>query len=132
MVAGDGYGGWSEEEHQVAFFRWVDEQIMNGKTHYVTLGAIPNGHGQVGGATLRGYKSLGFRVGMPDIYWCLARGSYHGLFIELKTMKRLSRPTEEQMLMRQVLEKNGYCVKFCHGYRNAIRAAVCYDVLPHK
>jgi hypothetical protein len=39
----DGYDKWSEEEHQVVFFRWVDEQISGGNTQYVTLGAIPNG-----------------------------------------------------------------------------------------
>lgn len=125
-----GYGDWSEADHQAAFFRWVAEQISNGHSHYVTMGAIPNGHGQVGGATLRGYKSLGFRVGMPDIYWHLPRGRYHGLFIELKTVKRLSRPTVEQVLMGKVLRKNGYCVKFCRGYGNAIRTALYYDGLP--
>ncbi|MDR2720773.1 MAG: VRR-NUC domain-containing protein [Puniceicoccales bacterium] len=66
------------------------------------MGAILNGHGQVGDATLRGYKSLRFRVGMPDIYWYLPRGRFHALFIELKTVKKLSRPTDEQVLMRHM------------------------------
>jgi hypothetical protein len=63
-------------------------------------------------------------------YWHLPRGRYHGLFIELKTVKRLSRPTVEQVLMGKVLRKNGYCVKFCRGYGNAIRTALYYDGLP--
>jgi hypothetical protein len=124
----DGYGEWTETQHQIAFFRWVDGQIANGQTQYVTLGAVPNGHGQIGGVTLRGYKTLGFRVGMPDIYWYLPRGQYHGLFIELKTIRRLSSPTEEQMLMRRVLEKNGYRVEFCRGFKNAIAAVKKYYV----
>jgi hypothetical protein len=51
-VSKDGIAEWSEEEHQVAFFRWVDERISNGNTHYITIGAIPNGHGQVEGVAL--------------------------------------------------------------------------------
>jgi hypothetical protein len=74
----------------------VNTQIANGQTQYVTLGAVPNGHGQLGGVTLRGYKILGFRVGMLDIYWYLPRGRYHGLFIELKTIRRLSSPTRSK------------------------------------
>jgi hypothetical protein len=129
MGGGEAYCGWKELEHQVVFSRWVDGQIAAGRTHYLTLGAIPNGHGQVGGATLRGYRSLGFRIGMPDIYWYLARGKYRGLFIELKTVKRFSRPTVEQVLMKRVLEKNGYRVEICRGCDNAIRAAEKYDGL---
>lgn len=125
-VFGTGYAAWSEMEHQLAFFKWVASKIRDGHTKYITLGALPNGHGQIGHATLRGYNSLGFRAGMPDIYWYLPRGKYHGLFIELKTMKRISRPSQEQVLMRQVLEKNGYFVEFCRGFINAIKAVERY------
>jgi hypothetical protein len=125
----DGYSKWNEEEHQVAFFQCVDEQISGGNAQYVTLGAIPNGHGQVDGATLRRYRVLGFRVGIPDIYWYLARGKHHGMFIELKTMKRFSRPTGEQSLMKRILEKNEYYVECCHKHRNAMQAGEKYDVL---
>jgi hypothetical protein len=118
---------WSEKDHQEAFFRWVDDQIVGGKTHYITLGAIPNGNGQVSKVTLGGYKTLGFRVGMPDIYWYLARGKYHGLFLELKTMRRRSKPTATQRLMGRVLENHGYLVECCYGYGSAIAAVKRYD-----
>jgi hypothetical protein len=65
----------------------VDDQIAGGKTHYVTLGAIPNVNGQVGKMTLSGHKTLAFCVRMPDIYWYLPKGEYYELFQELKTMK---------------------------------------------
>jgi hypothetical protein len=105
----------------------VDDRIAGGKTHYITLGAIPNGNGQVGKVTLGGYKTLGFRVGMPDIYWYLPRGGYHGLFLELKTMKRGSQRTGVQQLMGKVLKKHGYRVECCHGYGSAIAAVERYD-----
>jgi hypothetical protein len=124
-----GMVSWTEREHQESFFRWVEEQILNGKTHYITLGAIPNGNGQVGKVTLGGYRTLGFRVGMPDIYWYLPRGGYHGLFIELKTLKCSSGPRKEQYLMCQLLKKNGYLVEFCHGVASAIAAVERYDSL---
>jgi hypothetical protein len=122
-----GSAEWSERDHQEAFFRWVDDKIADGKTHYITLGAIPNGNGQVSKVTLAGYKTLGFRVGMPDIYWYLPRGKYHGLFLELKTMKHGSQPTGTQYLMGRVLKKHGYLVEYCHGYESAIGAVERYD-----
>jgi hypothetical protein len=105
----------------------VDDQIADGKTHYITLGAIPNGNGQVGKITLAGYKTLGFRMGMPDIYWYLPRGGYHGLFLELKTTNRCSQRTDVQYLMGRVLKKHGYYVECCHGHESAIAAVKKYD-----
>ncbi len=69
MTMEDGYGDWEEREHQLVFFRWVEGQIVDRKTHYITLGVLPNDVVQVSGVALRGYHFLGFRVGMPDIYW---------------------------------------------------------------
>jgi hypothetical protein len=108
--------------HQVEFFRWVDGEIGAGKMEYVTIGAIPNGGGQVGRKTLGGYKTLGFRVGMPDIYWFSARGKYHGLFIELKSDKRKARASADQLSMRRILQGNGYRVEICRGCGAAIEA----------
>jgi hypothetical protein len=72
---------------------------------------------------------LGFRVGMPDIFWFLPRGKYHGMFIELKSVRRTAKPRKEQLLMRQVLQRNGYFVEFCHGYGSAIATVEKYDSL---
>jgi hypothetical protein len=93
-----------ETDHQVEFFRWVDGEIAAGRLEYCTIGAIPNGGNQVGKRTVGGYKSLGFRAGMPDIYWLLAKGRYHGLFIELKSCKRGARASPNQLFMRQILQ----------------------------
>jgi hypothetical protein len=119
----------TETDQQAEFFRWVDGEIGAGKMEYVTIGAIPNGGGQVGRKTLEGYKTLGFRVGMPDIYWFLARGKYRGLFIELKSCGREASASENQLLMRKILQGNGYRVEICRGCGAAIEAIQHYGRL---
>jgi hypothetical protein len=119
----------TETDEQAKFFRWVAGEIANGKMEYVTIGAIPNGSCQVGRKTLGGYKTLGFRVGMPDIYWFLAREKYHGLFIELKSVERGAMASRKQLLMRRILQGNGYRVEICRGCGAAIEAIRHYERL---
>ena len=52
------------------------------------------------------FKAMGVRAGFPDLILCVARGGYHGLFIELKTAK--GRQTENQKYFQKALEAQGY------------------------
>jgi hypothetical protein len=49
---------------------------------------------------------MGVRSGFPDLILCVARGKYHGLFIELKTAK--GRQTDNQKYFQKALEAQGY------------------------
>jgi hypothetical protein len=117
---------WSENDHQAALFNWARAQIADGRGELRALGAIPNGHGQIGGDALRHCKELGHIPGMPDIFLFLPRGGFHGLFIELKTLKRSSRLRRGQVEFSKVLGANGYAVHSCHGYRECIRVIDAY------
>lgn len=55
------------------------------------------------------FKAMGVRAGFPDLILCVARGGYHGLFIELKTAK--GRQTENQKYFQKALEMQGYRYK---------------------
>jgi hypothetical protein len=49
---------------------------------------------------------MGVRSGFPDLILCVARGGYHGLFIELKTAK--GRQTDNQKYFQKALEAQCY------------------------
>lgn len=69
----------------------------------------------VGGARLangpKSYKKLemmGYLKGVPDVLIFLARGPYHGLFVELKTPTGKFQPS--QLQVHQALREEGYLV----------------------
>lgn len=51
-------------------------------------------------------KAMGTRAGRPDLEYNIARGGYHGLFIELKTAS--GRLSQEQRANFAALQKQGY------------------------
>jgi hypothetical protein len=112
----------SENWHQVKLFHWAHGEEALGRISLAHLGAIPNGGRQIRWGTIRNYRDLGFRSGMPDIYFLLPRGGYHGMFIELKSMKKSTRTSPNQRQMHRMLLVAGYMVRVCAGYKNAINA----------
>jgi hypothetical protein len=125
---------WSEEEHQRALFRWAKKEIDAGREELLLLGAVPNGMRMLRWNALKGYGDLGFRLGMPDIYFLLPRGRRHGLFIELKSKKAAAKASPAQSRMMGLLERHGYDVRICRGCDEAIasineygRLADCYE-----
>lgn len=63
-------------------------------------------------------KAEGVKAGVPDLCIPIARGGYHGLFIEMKFGR--NKPTDEQMKWLSTLERNGYMATVCWGAEEAI------------
>lgn len=83
------------------------------------LFAIPNGgdrHPAVAGKL----RAEGVRRGVPDTFLPLPAGPYHGLFIELKRVKR-SRTSPEQIAWIEALRLAGYRAEVCAGWDAARR-----------
>jgi hypothetical protein len=112
----------SENWNQEMLFKWANGELKNGRDELRLLGAIPNGGRQIRWKTILNYKHLGFRAGMPDIYFLIARGGYNGMFIELKSQNQNARLNKGQRMMHQLLRDVGYRVEVCRGYQSAIRA----------
>lgn len=66
---------------------------------------IPNG-GSRNKMEAANLKRQGVRAGVPDLCLPVARGEYHGLYIELKAGK--NKPTEKQKEWLENLTKQGY------------------------
>lgn len=75
------------------------------RPYYRLLHHSPNG-GKRNAIEAAKFKAMGVRAGFPDLILCVARGKYHGLFIELKTAK--GRQTENQKGFQKALEAQGY------------------------
>jgi hypothetical protein len=118
---------WSECEHQMAIFSWAQGEIEKGRKSLELLGAIPNGIRMMRWNALKSYGALGFRKGMPDIYYFKPNAGFHGLFIELKSQRQSAKVFGTQREMLNLLEENGYKTAICHGYEEAICAINNYD-----
>lgn len=64
-------------------------------------------------------KRMGYLAGTPDLLIFEARGKYHGLFVELKTLKgKLTIPQQEFLAC---LNRRGYLAVVAYGYNNAVK-----------
>ena len=84
---------------------------------------IPNGgsRNKVEAANL---KRQGVKPGVPDIFLPVAKGNYHGLWIEMKTGK--NKPTAYQNTYIDYLNSNSYKAVVCYGADEAIRVITEY------
>lgn len=102
---------------QAQLFRWVD-LVSNYYPELRLLFHIPNG-GSRNAVEAAHLKQQGVRAGVPDLCLPVARGKYHGLYIEMKYGK--NKPTPIQQKWIDDLKQQGYAVSVCWGF-DAARA----------
>ena len=113
----------TEHQEQTAFFAWVDLKKIK-TTELENIFAIPNG-GLRNIVVAKKLKAEGVKAGVPDIFLAVARGGYHGLFIEMKREKSGKLSDVQDGWMAR-LEYHNYCFKVCHGFNAAIEAVENY------
>ncbi len=69
-------------------------------------------------------KRQGVKAGVPDLCLPVARGKYHGLYIEMKYGK--NKPSQEQKKWLHALSEQGYAVKVCYGWESASELILKY------
>ena len=106
-----------ESEEQQALIRWADYMAATVRPELRLLYHIPNG-GTGGEGEAGRFRAEGVRAGVPDLCLPVARGEYHGLYIELKRTKG-GKISEKQKEWLDALEKEGYCAAVCHGWDEA-------------
>ena len=113
----------TEHAEQVALIRWAT--LSSGAFPELRLlHAIPNGgarHVRVG----RKLRAEGVKRGVPDLCLPVARGGFHGLYIELKR-PRGGRLSAEQRAWIKALREQGYCAEVCAGATEAIKVIKRY------
>ena len=102
----------------------IAEKLKGKYPEIALLFHIPNG-GRRDAAEAANLKRQGVKPGVPDLFLPVARGGYHGLFIEMKRRDG-GRLSEYQKHWLHLLEREGYCAVVCHGAREAIDLIIGY------
>lgn len=111
-----------EDTEQTYLFDWA--AMQSGKYPELNLlFHIPNG-GKRDAREAARFKRMGVKAGVPDLFLPVARGKYHGLFIELKAPK--GKVTDYQQKWLQELAESGYAACVCFGFDEARRDIVKY------
>ena len=115
-----------EAGEQEALFQWAE--IVSGiypemKLMYHT----PNG-GSRNSIEAAKLKAQGVKSGVPDICLPVARGTYHGLYIELKAGD--NKASEKQKEWITALKEQGYFAEVITGWEQARKLITAYLKLP--
>lgn len=105
----------TEHAHQVALFCWAALQFSR-YPELKLMFAIPNG-GLRNKITAANLKAEGVRSHVPDIFLPVPRGSWHGLFIEMKKPGGRIDPGQASYLIE--LREQGYGACVCVGWQEA-------------
>lgn len=113
----------TEDEEQIALMQWA--AVMSGRYPELRLMYhIPNGGARSKPEAAR-FKAMGVKKGVPDICLPVARGIFHGLYIELKR-QRGGRESNEQKQWIEALRGQGYAAAVCKGWRQAASTIEIY------
>lgn len=109
--------GPSEDESQKCIIDWCQLQRWKNGRLSDYIHHSPNGGLRVGGEGQK-FKEMGTKKGFPDLFLPIAKGPFHGLFIEMKIAT--GRISPEQDDYRRLLIEEGYRYEFCYTAEGAI------------
>lgn len=113
-----------EDWEQAAVIEWA-MLLRNQLPELDLLFHIPNGEFRMS-ATAARLKRIGVKPGVPDLFLPVARGSSHGLWVEMKR-KKGGKVSDEQKAWIDALTKQGYVALVAHGAEEACN--MIYDYL---
>ena len=105
----------SESTEQITLIDWCNINICK-YPELELLYHIPNGGRRSKVEAVR-LKHEGVKKGVPDLCLPVARGNYHGLYIEMKYDK--GKTSKEQKEWLNKLNKQGYKAVVCYGFEEA-------------
>ena len=116
-------GDLTESQQQQLLFEWA--ALSAGRWPELALMYhIPNGGSRSKSEAGR-FRAEGVKAGVPDICLPVARGGYHGLYIELKRVKG-GRVSTAQQGWIAALRDQGYCACVCKGWDDAAHVIKAY------
>lgn len=106
----------TESHEQATLFSWANMQTKK-YPELRLLFHVPNG-GSRGKVEAAHFKAEGVKAGVPDLFLPVARGGWHGLFIEMKRQKG-GRVSDAQRKWLTDLEREGYRTVVACGWKEA-------------
>jgi VRR-NUC domain len=110
-----------EHWEQCQLLNWLRSQPIKQLNR---IFAIPNAGNRHPGYAAK-MAQEGLTKGVPDLLLPVARGGYHGLFVEMKR-RRGGKLSPEQKQKIADFSEEGYCCVVTKGYHQAIRSIVSY------
>ena len=114
----------TEHAEQCALFQWA-ELNEGSMPELALLFAVPNG-GYRPMTTAAQLKAEGVKAGVPDVCLPVARGRFHGLWLELKRADHSNHATPAQQEWIERLRHYGHMVVVAYGAQEAIDAITAY------
>lgn len=112
----------TEDEEQIWLFSWA--KLNSGKWPELELmHHIPNG-GMRSKSEAARFKAMGVKRGVSDVFLPVAKGGYHGLYIELKAKD--GRPEKEQKEWIAAVREQRYYAAVCYGGIEAANLVEAY------
>jgi hypothetical protein len=105
----------SEHSEQASLVSWANT-LESDLPGLALLYAIPNG-GRRDIRTAIKLKAEGVKAGVPDLCLPVARGGYHGAYIEMKFGKNQTSPEQKKWIAD--LRTEGHFVTVCWGWQDA-------------
>lgn len=121
----------NEHSHQVALFMWVALEGVRQVPELTLLFAIPNGGARNIKVAVK-LKAEGVKAGVPDLFLPVARGGWHGLFVEMKAPSQKPKKSgkggvsEEQRTFGEKVQAQGYGWCVCYGWEEARDILLAY------
>ena len=112
----------SEDAEQEALFEWAE--LMMGRYPELDMLAHVANEGKCTQSYGAKLKRMGMKKGFPDITFPVPRGSYHGLYIELKALD--GTPSDDQLWWLDRLNEHGYKAVLAYGAGEAIEIITRY------
>lgn len=109
----------SEDDEQAAVMEWATLMRYQ-RPELDLLHHIPNGEYRHPAVAKR-LKRLGVKAGIPDLFLPVARGTFHGLYIEMKKRKGGRVSTEQKSWLEALTAQNYLCI-VAHGSDEACDA----------
>lgn len=105
-----------ESGHQEAIIQWCQYRYGT-YPELELLYHVPNG-GKRDQKTAAALKRQGVKAGVPDLVLPVARGGFHGLYIELKAPGGNLQKNQREFMNK--LQKQGYLAKKCVGWQETV------------
>lgn len=120
----------SERQHQQAVMKWARQPSIRERWPELALLHHIKNETTGGAAQVAADKAMGVKKGVPDLCLPVARGGFHGLYIEMKTPS--GKASEAQRWWGMALKEQGYRAAVCHGYDAAVAELCWYLSLPKE
>ena len=115
---------WTGSEHKLQVEVVTRSLAYAGKyPEILLLHAVPNGDFRGWGVGVK-LKAEGVIPGVPDLCMPVARGGYHGFYMELK--KKGGHVRQDQWEFMEALHQQGYFVRVCNSLEVAMEIIINY------